>query len=99
MQSDNIFRKRADVRGVTGFRLASTTGSMDDERDLEIEIVNLRRWRAENVRQDAEVLRNWWRAMVRSHALLDMPFYTPPPEGELRIRARTPTREPRIKSP
>jgi hypothetical protein len=46
---------------------------MHVELDIEIERARLRRWREEDARENLRLLREAWRAIARSHALLDGP--------------------------
>jgi hypothetical protein len=55
------------------------------ERDLEVEVRALREARASRTRQDTQALMNSWRAIARSHRLLDREFYRPC-NGELVVR-------------
>lgn len=50
---------------------------MDAWTDAEIKRVELQRWQQEAARQDCRLLRKTWRAIVRSHTLLDKPVYKP----------------------
>ena len=44
--------------------------------DIELVCADLRRWRQDVARQDCSILRQAWRATVRSHMLLEKPVYT-----------------------
>jgi hypothetical protein len=60
------------------------------ERDPEIQRLEIQRSRQENTRQDRQLLMNSWRALARSHRLLDRPFYRAPQQGQLTFVLKPP---------
>jgi hypothetical protein len=62
-------------------------GLMVPERDLEVEIRRIRENRETSTQQDTKVLVSAWRAIARSHRLLDKDVYRLG-SGELTVRAK-----------
>ena len=68
---------RTQDRPGTSVRNAAVSGkSMYPRTDIELVCADLRRWRQDVARQDCSILRQAWRATVRSHMLLEKPVYT-----------------------
>ena len=65
-------------------------GRLFRENDPEVEVRKLREYRDTRTRQDTQLLVNSWRAIARSHRLLDRPVYKAPPKGELSFFLRLP---------